>query len=294
MTDRLRALWDFSDLDASEQRFREQLDQETSDEGRAEVLTQLARVEGLRGAFDEGERYVEDAEALAGDSAVARARIDLERGRLRRSSGNKVVALPLFVAAFETARAAGELYIAVDAAHMAALAAPDRDSFVEWTQRGVELAEPAEPAVRYWLGPLLNNLGWEYFEAGDHEQALPAFRRALEVRELQPDNREPIALARYAVAKTLRALGRPDEALPLLEQAVAWTDEVGQPDGWYHEELAETYTALGRDGDAREQAEKALAVLPAADPDFTPDGERAQRLHRIAAETPHGPSELDD
>jgi tetratricopeptide (TPR) repeat protein len=289
VSDRLRPLWDFFDLDASEQRLRGQLEREPSDDGRAEVLTQLARVEGLRGAFDEGDRYLEQAEELAGESAVARARIDLERGRLRRSSGNKVAALPLFVAAFETARSAGELFIAVDAAHMAAIAAPDREGVVEWTQRGIDLAEPAEPSVRYWLGPLLNNLGWEYFDSGDHEAALAAFRRALVERERQPENREPIALARYAVAKALRALGRADEAVPFLEQAVAWTEEVGQPDGWYHEELAEAYTALGRDGDAREQAEKALAVLPDADPDFTPESERAQRLHHIAAETPHGP-----
>jgi tetratricopeptide (TPR) repeat protein len=289
VTDRLRALWDFDDLDASEERFRAQLYEEPSDEGRAEVLTQLARVEGLRGAFEEGERLIEEAEGFACSSAVASARIDLERGRLRRSAGNKEAALPLFVSAFAIALEAEELFIAVDAAHMAALAAPDRNGFIAWTLRGIDLAEPSDPSVRYWLGPLLNNLGWEYFDAGDYEQALDAFQRALVERELQPENREPVALARYAVAKALRTLDRPDEAVPLLEQAVAWTDEVGRPDGWYHEELAETYTALGRDGDAREHAEKALAVLPDADPEFDPDGERARRLRHIAAETPHGP-----
>ena len=50
--DRLRPLWDFDDLDLTEQRFTEQLDREADDGGRAEVLTQLARVEGLRDEFD--------------------------------------------------------------------------------------------------------------------------------------------------------------------------------------------------------------------------------------------------
>ena len=50
--DRLRPLWDFDDLDLSERRFTEQLDREADSGGRAEVLTQLARIEGLRGAFD--------------------------------------------------------------------------------------------------------------------------------------------------------------------------------------------------------------------------------------------------
>ena len=91
---------------------------------------------------------------------------------------------------------------------MCALAAPDRDGFVAWTNRGIELAESSE-AASYWLGPLLNNLGWEYFEAGEHEQALDAFERALEVRRAR--SREPAAIehAREAVAEARQALGRP-------------------------------------------------------------------------------------
>jgi hypothetical protein len=37
--DRLRPLWDFEDLDGSAARFREQLEQEESEAGRAEVLS---------------------------------------------------------------------------------------------------------------------------------------------------------------------------------------------------------------------------------------------------------------
>ena len=103
MTERLRPLWDFADLDASEERFRAQLSRETTDEGRAEVLTQLARIEGLRGEFDQGEQLIEEAEALAGDDLVARTSVDLERGRLRRSSGDVEAALPLFESAYATA-----------------------------------------------------------------------------------------------------------------------------------------------------------------------------------------------
>ena len=164
---------------------------------------------------------------------------------------------------------------------MAALAASDRAGFVAWTQRGIELAE-SDDGARYWLGPLLNNLGWEHFDSGEHEEALDAFERALRAREEDPENAEPIALARYAVGKALRALGRPDEAAALLEQAVAWADAEGRPDGWYHEELAETYAALGRADDAREHAGRALELLPAADPSFETDVERSTRLRKLA------------
>ena len=207
MDDRLRALWDFDDLAATEERLREQLALETTDASRAEVLTQLARVRGLHGDFDAGERLVEEAEATRGDSHIVLARIDLERGRLRRSSGNVEAALPLFESAFARSLEAGNYFVAVDAAHMAALASPDRGGVVAWTERGIDLAE-SHASARYWLGSLLNNLGWEYYEAGAYEDALDALQRALAAREADPENRAAIEIARYAVGKTLRALGR--------------------------------------------------------------------------------------
>lgn len=283
VADRLRADWDFDDLDGTEQRFRQLLAAESSDRRRAEVLTQLARVQGLRGDFAAGERLLEKAERLAtAEGGAPRARIDLERGRLRRSSGDEKAALPLFESAFEAATAADEVYLAADAAHMAALVATDSAGFSVWTERGVELAESNDDA-RSWLGPLLNNLGWELFEAGEHDDALDAFERALAARELKPEERAPIEIARYAVAKTLRTLGRPAEAAPLLEQAVAWAEADGNPDGWFHEELAETYAALGRSDEAAEHARQALAILPDADPSFGRDSERGKRLRDLGA-----------
>jgi tetratricopeptide (TPR) repeat protein len=278
--DRLRPLWDFDDLDASERRFRAELDDETSAERRAEILTQLARVEGLRGDFDAGERLIEEAESEA-TGGLARVRIDLERGRLYRSAGEPERGLPLFESAFALAREEDEDFLAADAAHMAALAAPDREACVAWTRCGIELAESSEDA-RYWLGPLLNNLGWEHFEAGEHAEALAAFDRALVAREADPGNPAAIALARYAVGKALRALGRAGEAVLQLEQAVAWAESVRAPDGWFHEELAEEYAAVGRDTEAAEQARLALPLLEEADPPLADDAERQARLRELA------------
>ena len=279
--DRLRGLWDFNDLDGTETRLRRQLEVEARDPGRAEVLSQLARVEGLRGEFARGDALLDEATRLGGDDDVAGARIDLERGRLRRSSGDGESARPLFESAYTTALAAGQYFMAADAAHMVALVASDRDDFVGWTRRGIELAAAHETAA-YWAGPLLNNLGWEYYEAGELEPALEAFERALEVREDDPGNGDGLSLARYAVGKTLRGLGRADEAIPLLEQAVAWATSENRPDGWFHEELAQDYAATGREDDAREQARLAIPLLQADDPAFADDGERRARLKALA------------
>jgi len=271
--DRLRPLWDFDDLDASEQRLQTQLEEEESDAGRAEVLTQLARVEGLRGDLDASERLLQQAEEVAGSSEIALARIDLERGRRLRSSGDVEGSLPLFESAFAFAHKAGEEFIAADAAHMAALAAGDRAGFDAWTQRGIDLAESSEdPSVAYWLGPLYNNLGWEHSEAGNYDQALAAFERALEARERDPDKPYDIQVAKYAVGKTLRALGRADEAVALLEQCVA---NFGQ-ESYFREELAEVYAALDRNDEAREQARLTLALLTEG------EDERAARLRELS------------
>jgi tetratricopeptide (TPR) repeat protein len=219
MTDRLRALWDFDDLDGSEQRLREQLDRESTDAGRAEVLTQLARVEGLRERFNRGEELIYQAEALAGDSLVARIRIDLERGRLLRSSGDAYGSMPHFEAAYNAAIKGGEMFMAVDAAHMCAIAAGDRGSRLGWTQRGIEIAEAStDRNVSYWLGPLYNNLGVDHADAGEKKAALDAFQRALEIRRRYPENLQAIQWAKEAVAEALRALGRDEEAKAVLGQ----------------------------------------------------------------------------
>jgi tetratricopeptide (TPR) repeat protein len=254
--DRLRPLWDFDDLDRSERRLRSQLEQEPTEAGRAEVLTQLARVAGLRGEFDGCERLLDEAEPLAGSSAVANVRLELERGRMYRSSGDPEAAYPLFQSAFGRAVEAGEFYLAGDAAHMCAIAVDDPKLREEWTQRGLDLAE-REPAAAYWAGPLLNNLGWTYYDAGGHERALELFERALDVRERDPGNPAGIAWARYAVAQTLRALGRADDAVAAIEPAVAWAQQAGKPDPYFHAELAACYEAAGRADDARREAELA-------------------------------------
>ena len=280
MDDRLRPLWDFDDLDATEGRLREQLDAETTDDGRAEVLTQLARVKGLRGDFARADVLADEAETLVASDA-ARARLALERGRIRRSGGDREAARPLFESAYAGALAAEQYFMAADAAHMFALAANDRDDFHEWTQRGIALAERHDDAS-YWLGPLLNNLGWEHYEAGELEPALDAFERAVQARERDAANAGAIEIGRFAVGKTLRALGRSDEAIPLLEQAVAWAEAEGAPDGWFHEELAEEYAAVGRDDDARRQATLAAPLLERADPSFAEDAVRRARLANLA------------
>jgi tetratricopeptide (TPR) repeat protein len=202
MPDRLRALWDFDDLHATEARLRDQLEREHSNAGRAEVLTQLARVRSLQDDFDGCEGLLQEAEGLSADGLVC-VRVDLERGRKLRSGGDGASAAPLFEAAFARACELGEFFLAGDAAHMVAIS--DESKMLEWTERGLALGE-SEPDAAYWAGPLLNNLGWFFYEQGDFGQALETFERALEVRKRDPDNPQAIVWAQEAVDETRKAL----------------------------------------------------------------------------------------
>jgi tetratricopeptide (TPR) repeat protein len=202
--DRLRPLWDFDDLDATDARLREQLAHEETDAGRAEVLTQLARVCSLRDDFYGCEELLQQAESLAAEDGLVHVRVDLERGRKLRSSGEGAAAALLFESAFAQASEVGEFFFAGDAAHMVAISVPEK--MFEWTQRGLELAE-VQPDAAYWAGPLLNNLGWHYFEQGDYERALEVFERALEARRRDPDNAQAIVWAQEAIGETRKALG---------------------------------------------------------------------------------------
>jgi tetratricopeptide (TPR) repeat protein len=206
MSDRLRPLWDYDDLDATAARFRDRLEHEESDAGRAEVLSQLARVESMRSDFERCAELLDEAEPLAGSDPVVNTRLELERGRMFRSSGDLEAAFPLFKSAFERACEAHEFWFAGDAAHMCAIAVTDRDLMEEWTQRGLDLGE-RQPDAAYWAGPLLNNLGWAYFDEGEHERALELFERALDVRERDPGNPAAIQLAKEAVEEARQALG---------------------------------------------------------------------------------------
>jgi tetratricopeptide (TPR) repeat protein len=170
-------------------------------------------VHGLREKFADGDLLIDRAQALSDGSAAVEARIHIERGRLRNSSGDAAAALRKFEAAFEIANQSGEEFLAADAAHMAAIASPDRKGKLAWTERGVRIAsESRDRDVSYWLGPLYNNLGWEYQDAGEYEAALEAFRGALVSRERYPEMPALIQRAKEAVGEALRSLGREEEA----------------------------------------------------------------------------------
>ena len=272
--------WDYDHPDLSEARFRSLLPELPFDSPiRLELLTQIARAQGLQRLFDDAHKTLDEVEArLPAGSTRILARYLLERGRIFNSSKKPDNARPLFERALAVAGAADQDGLAVDAAHMLAIVASD-DAALEWNLHALALAErSAQPAARRWLGSLLNNIGWTYHDSGRLEEALNAFEKAAAWRRENGGGRAE-QIARWCVARGLRSLGRHDEALALLSQLEAELSTAPEPDGYVFEEIAENLLALGRESEAQPYFARAHALLSQ---DAYLAEHEAQRLSRLA------------
>jgi tetratricopeptide (TPR) repeat protein len=255
--------WDYGDPAGTEAVFRSMLD--ASDAGdrayRLELLTQIARCQGLQGRFDEAHVTLDVVARQLGDSDdVPRLRHDLERGRVFNSQGQPDRAWPWFVRAWEAARAVDADFYAIDAAHMLAIVDPPKQA-AEWHERALEVANHSgDDRARGWLGSLNNNIGWAHHDAGRFDEALAAFELALHHREARGQERE-IPAARWCVGRALRSLGRVEEALEYQLTTLAMLDQRGETDGYVHRELGECLLALGWPDEATPHFERAREIL---------------------------------
>jgi tetratricopeptide (TPR) repeat protein len=273
-------LWDWDNPGDSETRFREAAETAPSEPARAILLTQVARALGLQGRWAEALAMLD---ALPGGDPELEARATLERGRVLNSRGDPAAARPLFEQALARAEVAGLEHLAVDAVHMLAIVAPP-DEQVALNERAIGMAQAAQdPRARQWLASLYNNLGWSRFEAGDHAEALRLFELALVERQRRDEPRET-GIARWTVARTLRAVGRVDEALAAQQQLAADNAAAGVDDPYVDEELGECLLALGRHDEARPHFATAAAGL-AGDPWLVEhEAARIARVRELAGE----------
>jgi tetratricopeptide (TPR) repeat protein len=212
---RLDELWDFADPSGSAERFRTE-PAEPGSVASGELATQRARALGLAGR---GAEALAVLDGLDTAHPVISIRIALERGRLANSAGDAAAAVPHFEQAFDEAVVAGEEFLAIDAAHMLAIADPDRAA--EWASRGLELAESAaDPRSKRWGIALHNNLGWLHFDADRLQEALTEFELAAAAADAH-GSPEQQQIAQWAIARTYRALGRTADAIRIQEVLAA-------------------------------------------------------------------------
>lgn len=288
-------LWDYGNPAATEEKFRA-LVPDARARGDScyllQLLTQIARAQGLARKPEEAHRTLDEVEhELADAPPVVRVRYLLERGRALNSYGSPDRARPLFLQAWDAARDASEHTLAVDAAHMMAIVEPP-DKAITWNERAMAYVEASgSERAKGWLGSLYNNLGWTYHDRNQLDRARGMFEKCLEWNEER--KRVPGArIARWSIGKTERLMGKAAEALAMQRDLLAAFESAGEKDGYVFEEIGECLLALNRSEDAAPYFASAHAIL-SADPWLQQnEPERLKRLSRLAASSPKSPESL--
>ncbi len=279
-------LWDYGDPAGTAEKFRALLPAAEAGgdaEYHAQLLTQLARTQGLQRKFEEGHALLDGVEKLLGSATpVARIRYLLERGRVFNSSKKVEQARPLFLEAWEQAEAAGEDFYAVDAAHMLGIVEKGAESLA-WNENAIAHATQSKSErARGWLGSLLNNTAWTYHDLGEFDKALDLFQQAQAFREEQ-GNAETIRIAKWCVGRCLRSLGWYDEALAIQNALLVEAEIEGEPHGYTDEELGELLLVLGREDEARSHFAAAYAELSQDAWLVDNEAERVERLRTLGS-----------
>ena len=237
------AWWNFADPAASESRFRAERARWPDRSAEAlEIDTQVARTLGLQRRFDAARAQLD---AVSASLWTAPPRVDvrfrLERGRVANSSGDAAQAMEWFRHALDRTaddRAPDAQYYRIDALHMLGIAAPPSER-VAWNTQALAAADTAtEARARGWRASILNNLGWSLLDQGNAPAALFTWQQALVAREAG-GKVDAIRVARWTVARGLRANGRLDEAERMQRQLLAELEQAGETDPHVAEELAE-------------------------------------------------------
>lgn len=287
------SLWDYDHPDVSERKFRELLPAAVDSEDisyLAQLLTQIARAEGLQRKFEAAHKTLERVEkALPQADDTAKVRYLLERGRVFNSSGKSDDARPLFLQALDLAVKSKEDTYAVDAAHMMAIVEPSEKQ-LQWNLKALALAEDSQDErARKWKGSLYNNIGWTYFDQEQYEEALAMFERALKFREEQGDPAN-IRIAKWCVAKTLRMMDHTEEALEMQKELLQEYEATGQRSGYVYEEIAECMLVMDQEQEAQPWFAAAYQEL-SRDPWVANEQERLNRLRELGKVTKPRPNQ---
>lgn len=265
----LQALWNFADPSLSEQRFRSALAMAQGDD----VLilhTQIARTHTLRRNFAQAREQLAALQPqLASAGAEARVRHALEWGRCFASGTHRpeeltedarTQARQAWQRALDTAKGAGLDGLAVDAIHMFAFVDTTPAQQQHWAEQALAVVLASQqPAAQRWQASIRNNLGLALEKQGRHAEALPQYQQALALRR-QMGNAQNTLVGGYMVARSLRLLGRIDEALAMQQQLLRDSEALGAVDPYVLDELALLYKASGDTAQADAAAHRAAQL----------------------------------
>jgi tetratricopeptide (TPR) repeat protein len=243
------AMWNYQHPDSTEIIFTEMLkglkdssESSYNAEYHAELLTQIARTQGLQGKFIQAHAALDSVRNMLNENMkTAQIRYLLERGRVFNTSGEWEISKPLFFKAYEFGIENNLDIYTLDAAHMMGIVEPPEKQ-LDWNLKALKIAEESSDTnCKNWLGPLYNNIGWTFHDLTEYEQAISYFQKGYN-RRMKVEDERGARIAKWAVGRCLRSLRKMDEALKLQKEILAELKEKNLPnDGYVFEELAELY-----------------------------------------------------
>jgi tetratricopeptide (TPR) repeat protein len=211
-----------------------------------EALSQMARMKLLLNKTDDAKKYIAEAASRANDSdSMGWSRYLGVKGRVEWKTGDMKTARQTFEAMFDYCSLHDLWSRAVDAAHMVAIVAEAPEDQIEWSRKGIAIAEARE--TENWLGPLWNNLAGIYFEMKKYDSALESYQTARDFHWRFSDERAKL-VADYHVGMTYRFLGKYGDAQSWLRPVLAWAERLQDHDmiGQACEDLGEAAIGLGK------------------------------------------------
>jgi Flp pilus assembly protein TadD len=168
--------------------------------------------------------------------------------------------------ALDTAKAASLGALAIDAIHMVAFidTTPLQQPYWAKPALAVVLAS-AQTAAQRWQASNHNILAYALEQQGRHADGLPQYQQALNLR-LQVGNAQNTLVAGYMVARSLRFLGRVDEALVMQQQLLRDSEALGAADPYVLDELALLFKARGEAAQAEAALQRAAQLRSASKP----------------------------
>jgi tetratricopeptide (TPR) repeat protein len=243
------AMWDYNDPAASEELFvailaglKDSAEISYDQNYHVELLSQIARAQGLQGKFAAADSTLQTAEKLLTEETVSgKMRFLLEKGRLHNSMAESKIAAQYFKQAYQFGQENDLDFYTLDALHMLGIVS-EPEQQIKWNLQALQIAENSQDLrVKSWLGPLYNNLGWSYHDQQDYKTALEYFQKGYEYRKSGQDE-AATRIAKWSIGRALRSLQRYNEAKEIMLELQNEIEQKELPaDGYVYEELAELY-----------------------------------------------------
>lgn len=240
-------LWNFQKPEETEQKFKELLPGAIASGNRAyygELLTQIARTQGLQRKFDQAHQTLDLASAYLDASPKVQIRYNLERGRAFNSDKQIPEALSFFRRAVLVSESNNEDNLLIDALHMLAIAEKPENK-LQHEYRALDIAEKSnDPNAQKWLGSLYNNMGWSNMSLEKFDEAQRLFQLGLDW-QIKNGSERTTNIAKWTIGRVHRAKGNYEIALDKMEKLL---EEKGgtDPTGFTYEEIGENLFALNR------------------------------------------------